>query len=430
MPETRPLLTALSSFERLQIARGPSHQVGGAREGAQRTADCEHDQMPALTGIRFVLALWVIVHHLSGPGRMLHPLASASPVVGALIGAAFAALTVFFAISGFVLARRYRSTRWTRPRLLRYAAARFGRIYPLYLLSLVILAPIILEAARSGELGGPWNCLSLLANHALLLQGWVKPAVNWNTPAWSLSCEVFFYACAPLVVRGVRHPSWPRIVGVALVAFAVPVALRLTVAPPIPKVLLYFGDFVAGVAAAGAYERLGGQSGRLSYVGPWLSAAGLIGGMGLLLWRAASGWSLLFDAGVRLASLLLVLGLASSAGWLARMLSSRRALVLGGASYAIYILHVPLLWWFERSTLHRWLPPAAAGVVYVVEVLTLSLVVWRWYERPANEIVRSVAERHIAAHVPGPRALESAAGSRAARQAPATGRSPACPASP
>ena len=32
-----------------------------------------HRHLPALTGLRFVLAIWVIVHHLTGQGMMLEP---------------------------------------------------------------------------------------------------------------------------------------------------------------------------------------------------------------------------------------------------------------------------------------------------------------------------------------------------------------------
>src|SRR5688500_5072154 len=88
----------------------------------------QHDdtvvQMPALTGIRFPLALWVVGHHLTGTGRMLDPLVRMIPAVSHVMEFAWAALTVFFAISGFVLTRRYRMTVWNGAALRRYAAAR------------------------------------------------------------------------------------------------------------------------------------------------------------------------------------------------------------------------------------------------------------------------------------------------------------------
>ncbi len=344
--------------------------------------------MPALTGIRFPLALWVVIHHLSGPGRMFGPLTAASPTAFTLMDTAWVALTVFFAISGFVLTRRYHATSWTRAALTRYGVARFARVYPVYLFSLLIVAPIISAELRSGRAGSAADQLGLLLNHVLLLQGWRPPAVNWNTPAWSLSCEVFFYALFPLVVQLVRRPTWPRLAISAGIAFAAPVALRLLLEPPIAKPLLYFGDFLIGAVAGRLYDRVRAANAPLTRLGPWLYGPALVAGVMLLLVRDALGSFLVFDAGIRLASAVLVFGLACGGGRLWRWLSSPLMIRGGGAAYAIYILHVPVLWWYERSDLRAALPPVAAGFAYIAMVVGLSMIVWRQIELPANALIR------------------------------------------
>jgi len=351
------------------------------------------DQMPALTGIRFPLAMWVVAHHLSGPNRMFEPLTSVSPSLHGLIDVAWVALSAFFALSGFVLARRYRMTPWTRPELARFAVARFGRVYPVYLLSLFILAPIMFDAMRDDRFGSVLTRAGLLVNHVFLLQGWIRPDVNWNTPAWSLSSELFFYACTPLLVGLVRVTSWPRVLLTATLACALPIALRLSLEPPIAKPLLYLGDFLIGIAAAGLYDRLRAGHVTMARIGPWVYGPAMVAGLAILLYRDALGSFLVFDTGIRLTSAGLVFGLACGGGWLARVLSSPLALAGGQASYAIYILHVPVLWWYQRSDIHAALPPVAAGVVYVLFVVLLSLVVARGYEGPANLIVRRWWER-------------------------------------
>ena len=346
------------------------------------------DLMPALTGIRLPLALWVVVHHISGPGRMLDRVSAASPALHALIEPAWVALSAFFAISGFVIGRRYRATVWSREALGRFAAARFARIYPVYFLSLLILAPIIWQTIRHDHLGTRVQRAGLLLDYVLLLQGWKWPSTDWNTPAWSLSCEVFFYACAPIVVRLVRRTSWASILATAAVACVVPIAIRLLIDPPIPKAPLYFGDFLIGVAAATLYDHCRSRRMPLHRVGPWLQWPAFALGIALLLFRDALGPFLLFDTGVRLVSALLVFGLACGGGWLDRVLSSRMVLAGGCASYAIYILHIPVLWWFERWKWDVAYPPMYAGVVYIGVVFVLSVIVSRWYEEPANAWVR------------------------------------------
>ena len=74
-----------------------------------------------LTGLRFFLALWVILHHLTGPTQPLGAtLAAALPApFFALIRGGYQAVTTFFVLSGFVLTRSYWDSAWTREGLAR-----------------------------------------------------------------------------------------------------------------------------------------------------------------------------------------------------------------------------------------------------------------------------------------------------------------------
>src|SRR5690606_38806770 len=122
--------------------------------------------------------------------------------------------------------------------------------------------------------------------------------VNWNTPAWSLSCEVFFYACAPFLLGWART----RVIAPAAVACAVPILLRLTIEPPIPKAPLYFGDFLIGIAAANLYDQLRARGADLPRLGPRIASLALVAGIALLFSRDLFPSFLIFDTGVRLTS--------------------------------------------------------------------------------------------------------------------------------
>ena len=64
---------------------------------------------PALTGLRFFLALWVILHHLTGPGQKLEATALLLPHgLFTLIRGGYQAVTTFFVLSGFVLTQKLR----------------------------------------------------------------------------------------------------------------------------------------------------------------------------------------------------------------------------------------------------------------------------------------------------------------------------------
>ena len=66
---------------------------------------------PALTGLRFFLALWVILEHLTGPGQKLEATVLLLPHgMFTLIRGGYQAVTTFFVLSGFVLTRSYAAT--------------------------------------------------------------------------------------------------------------------------------------------------------------------------------------------------------------------------------------------------------------------------------------------------------------------------------
>jgi peptidoglycan/LPS O-acetylase OafA/YrhL len=367
---------------RVREARVPGFPSG------PRYAEPAPDELPALTGIRFPLALWVVTHHLSAPDKMLDVLIGRVEGLQILIDAAWVALGLFFAISGFVLARRYRTTAWTGVSLIQFGVARFSRVYPLYLLSLLILAPIIHHAMAAGRLGDFTDRLRVLSSYVLLLQGWSRPPVDWNTPAWSLSCEVFFYACFPALVLLVRRLSWPRVVAAIGLALILPLLVRTSGMPTSIKPLVYLADFLIGVAIAGLCDLLRARDVDLSRPGPWLVAVPLASIPLLLVGRDALGSYLILDTGLRVMNAALVLGLACGSGLICRILATRLLVAGGCAAYGIYILHVPMLWWYERSATMRALPPVAAGGLFLVLVVAISMATAQYYERPAAAFVR------------------------------------------
>jgi peptidoglycan/LPS O-acetylase OafA/YrhL len=80
---------------------------------------------------------------------------------------------------------------------------------------------------------------------------------------------------------------------------------------------------------------------------------------------------------------LLLIGLALGGGAAARGLSTPPLVLLGKASYAMYILHVPMLWWYLR-----WSKTFSAPI-YFLAVIGISALVYQFLEEPANRYLRS-----------------------------------------
>ena len=110
--------------------------------------------IPHLTGLRFVAALWVLAHHLSflPLGAYERWLTAVRPV----LAAGPLGVDLFFALSGLVLARSYLE-RWDgAPGAVdvgRYVRARLARVWPLYAVVVVVFGVWCLARAGWGRDG-------------------------------------------------------------------------------------------------------------------------------------------------------------------------------------------------------------------------------------------------------------------------------------
>jgi peptidoglycan/LPS O-acetylase OafA/YrhL len=291
----------------------------------------------------------------------------------------YLAVTTFFVLSGFVLSRGYARTQWTGGNLLRYGWARVARIYPVYLLSLAVIAPFVLADHTPGK-------VSYAGAYALLLQGWLGPIpVNWNTPAWSLSCEMFFYAAFPLAALLIQRANWRNTLAVAAGACCLTRVLWTLGVPDGVKPLIHLADFVMGIAAACAFDLLSRRARRPA--GMWLYLPGCALAAALIAWPQALPPGIDLNTALRPLNAVLLIGLALGGGFLARALSSSLAVYLGKSSYAMYILHVPILWWYRRWS--RDFSP----LLYIVIVIAVSALVYGLLEEPANRYLRNRLRR-------------------------------------
>jgi peptidoglycan/LPS O-acetylase OafA/YrhL len=186
----------------------------------------------------------------------------------------------------------------------------------------------------------------------------------------------------PLAAVGILRMGWKS---AAAVAAGTCVMTRIMLACGVPdpvKPLIHLSDFLMGIAAARIFEYTQGTA--LRYLGAAALAASAV-----LIARPS-----LLPPGVDLNSALrplnaaLLIGLAAGGGALARALSASPIVYLGKASYAMYILHVPILWWFLR-----W--HGASPALYIALVIGVSAVVYGLFEEPANRWLRGRIPRLV-----------------------------------
>jgi peptidoglycan/LPS O-acetylase OafA/YrhL len=311
---------------------------------AQAKKPARKPQLPALTGLRTLLAVNIVLFHFTPPHMgYLYP----------LINNSYVFVSFFILLSGFVLAYNYAD----RPQPLKkrdFWRARFARLYPVYLLSLLL---------SFGMLAAEWHArshgqfLEGVVLTPLMLQGW-SPALAtfWNTVAWTLSCEAALYFAFPWLIQ----LPWPKSPGRLL---ALLLGLWCVGLIPHTLYLLLNPDHLIGPAnrySSGFWIRALKYT-PLAYITTFLA--------GMVLGRLQSGLPLTtrqrtFVAGVSLAALgvffataiahvpyilmhggllvplfaALVVGL-SGQNIFASAFAWRPIELLGHASYALFLLH-------------------------------------------------------------------------------------------
>lgn len=362
---------------------------------AAKTASARKPPLPALTGIRTLLALFIILFHYTPPHLgLLYP----------VIDNGYVFVGMFFIISGYVLTYNY-GDRGKNLSKREFWLARFSRLYPVYLLVLLISLRMLQEEWHARSHAEFWQGIVLTP---LVLQGW-SPSVAtfWNTVAWTLSSEIMLYAAFPWVIR-LPWPQKPaRLIALLITIWMVglvPHSLYLLLNPdhltgPVDRYsstqmirflkytpLPYVCTFLAGVTLGKLQHAL-----KLTERMRFLVAAASLGLVILFFYTQVNRAPYLLMHGGLLTPLFaaLVLGL-SGPHPISSAFSWRPLLLVGESSYCLYLLHFNVFQLIhiyhvpERlhlTVLEPWLSYAI--------LIGLALVVFHFVEIPARKALLS-----------------------------------------
>ena len=372
--------------------------------------------IPALTGVRFFLAAYVVVFHFGQESLSRFPV-----VVRNLAGAGYVSVSMFFLLSGYVLARSY-SGMQAKERS-KFWVARFARVAPAYYTAVAVSMVIWSYSFYRHAAVFAW---ATAATALTCTNAWFLQVNLWNFPAWSLTCEWFFYLIFPFVVSPVQkfsrtqlkgaiaflgglavflpllYLAWrPDGVGLSLLSQSQithepfqNLAVRKALADGIYKYfqflpLAHLPVFLLGVAL-GRY--------RVAFGGPrdTLLAKVFVHLSILLMFviLAGSGWFphlLLHNAVLALCFAGFVYYVESLWKPLGNLLASPVCLLLGEASYALYILQFPLNDYLRLLLGKLHIEDAGLRILAVrIALFTLaSVIVFRKIEIPARVWIKS-----------------------------------------
>jgi peptidoglycan/LPS O-acetylase OafA/YrhL len=355
--------------------------------------------LPALTGIRTLLALFIILFHFTPPHLgLLYP----------IIDSAYVFVGFFFLLSGFILTYNYADRAITLSKR-EFWLARFSRLYPVYLLVLLVSIHMLQDEWASRSHAEFWRGLVLTP---FLLQGWSPNLATFgNTVAWTLSCEVMFYFAFPfLLYAWATRMHWlntrGRLIALffALWGFGILPHLAYTflnpdhLAAPADRYtstyLLrflkftpppYVCTFLAGVTLAKLHPLLPfTPRQRLAVATLALTLLGLFFYTG-----AVKHVPYLYMHGGLLVPLfsLLTLGLAGP-NPISSLFAVRPLVLLGEATFALYLLHFNVFVLIhtyrlpERLHLTAWDPWLSYAAL-----LLLAYAAFRWVENPGRKAI-------------------------------------------
>ncbi len=341
-----------------------------------------------LTFTRFIAALAVVFFH-SG---------AVFPVdtfpFNPLFTSGQTAVSYFYVLSGFVMSLAYFRP-GQRFNFFDYFKARFSRLYPVYLLSFVLTCLYYIDIMASVK------TVKVLAN-LFLLQAWNPVyALSFNIAAWSLSVETFFYLVFPFLAIWAARISVRRLVWISVGFWVFSQVLHAGLYrlyfPAQHNLLFYFplfhlNSFLLGLVGGVWFLTRAPDKNTQRMLPRWLLTMSLLlTGLMLVgryvLPRMQDSFSL--DVGLLAPFfLVIVLALALDQTSLARQLSHPRLVLLGDASYALFILHIPIRWLGERWAAALDFPYSIFIYIYWVLMIVLSVVVFLRIERPVRDWLR------------------------------------------
>jgi peptidoglycan/LPS O-acetylase OafA/YrhL len=318
--------------------------------------------LPGLTSSRFFAALFVLVYHF-------HLTRTDIPNISAF-SFGYPAVTFFFVLSGFILTYTHLSLGGINVSLAEFSASRVSRLAPAYYLALAISLPVFF-------IKGPFASAPFVLS---MTQAWIPAyALAWNSPAWSLSNEMFFYLCFPAILIWTRRFPDRTLLAVAFIIVLVTALGREQIfksdnwgafRPYFP--LFNLPQFVLGMALGKYYVALDRRPGIMCFP------------IGVALLATVIAFRITNTAILSCVFAVIIFGACRPM----LIMSAKPLMIVGEASYSIYILHAPILsyWTHVRP---RQMPWEVDLGLFLSIVTAISIAAHYLFEQPVRKWIRS-----------------------------------------
>lgn len=354
-------------------------------------------KLEQLTFTRYIAALSVVFFHYGNqvfPANLpfVHPILTAGPI----------AVSYFYVLSGFIMAIAYYRQESNKPfPRNRYWLARIARIYPIYLLALLLM----IAAQRQGNGSDP---IAVLLN-LTMTQAWIPGyPLTLNAPGWSLSVETFFYLMFPLLILTAKHHHLKKLAIFSIIFWALTQLLHIILLNtasyqpfshlhdliyynPIMHLNTFMMGFIAGVWML---------DGRLQALNvPAINVPGLLLTLLVILILLVIRTPIINHTGINIdytngmiapLFLIFIVLLSLNTSGLSQWMRHKWMILLGEASFSMYILQRPLHGIYEKIT-SRWIDSNSELSFYLfVCVLTgVAILSFLFIESPSRHFINA-----------------------------------------
>jgi len=304
----------------------------------------------ALTGLRAIAAYMVFFHHYNpffcfGKETVLYGFFSEMHI----------GVTLFFVLSGFLIAHNYYTTQID---FKKYMVNRIARIYPMYFI-LTTLSFVLINVWQNPN---RFSAIEVYLSNITFLRGFSDALKFTGIPqGWSLTVEEVFYFLAPLAFLFLKkNKSW--FFGLPILFFILGIVfikvfnhLDLPIMEDLNFMLdfTFFGrsfEFFAGVFLAVNLHKMKSITLRWTWIGCFFIILSLLSLYFLKPNASAEGTDLYLGKCINtvllplLGFLPLFYGLISEETWLSRVLKTSLFQLLGKSSYVFYLIHMGIFY--------------------------------------------------------------------------------------
>ncbi|MFY1046933.1 acyltransferase family protein [Chryseobacterium sp. GP-SGM7] len=352
----------------------------------------QKNKFDALTGMRAIAAIMVFVYHNRKYWRNDLPFEIMRFISEWHIG-----VTVFFVLSGFLLAYRYEEKPLeSKKSYLKYILLRIARIFPMYW---ILLSCYFIDRAYSKDVE------TYFLQYSLFYSLFDKYSVSGIVQAWSLTVEFFFYLLAPFLFLLLKK-NWKNcilfLIGLFFLGWGIGYGLKELNGNP--KGFLYPLNFMIGSTFFGrSLEFFFGM--LLAYLIKNEKGIQFLnkikkptfwGGISILVlifairffarnnfvhgverWEGRLIHELLLPAGI----VVFFWGLTTEKTLISRILSSKFFILLGNASFVFYLIH--LSYFNMKLKSYIYLPDKNFVLLWI-----FSMIIYLLIEKPLYEVCR------------------------------------------